>query len=213
MQKASLKIMALAAIMTVGVSSGARAAITLDTTGSQQVFGINGTSVGTWTTSLFQVTTPLAVTGLITGNNITSNGTITAASMTSGAYYHSSDARLKTDIHPINGALDKVLALHGVEFNWKKDGRADMGVVAQNVAQVFPNIVTKNESGVMAVEYDSLVGPMIEAIRDLKAQNDDLRAQVKEIRVSMQTLKQENTRLHSVKADSNAVQQPVTLNP
>ncbi len=91
-----------------------------------------------------------------------------------GKYYHTSDMRLKSNIHPVEHALDKLLALHGVEFNWKKDGQADMGVVAQNVAEVFPNVVTKNSEGMMSVEYDSLVGPMIEAMRDLNAKNDKL---------------------------------------
>jgi len=56
-----------------------------------------------------------------------------------------------------------------------------MGMVAQNVAAVFPDVVSKNKDGMMAVEYDSLVGPMIESIRELKAENDALRHRVEKL--------------------------------
>lgn len=112
------------------------------------------------------------------------------ASVTAPAYYHSSDERLKTDIHPIHDALGKLLAIKGVTFDWKKGGRPDMGVVAQNVAAVFPDIVRRGDNGMMAVEYDSLVGPMIESIRQLKMENDQLKAEVTEIRAEVAALKQ-----------------------
>jgi prophage maintenance system killer protein len=49
--------------------------------------------------------------------------------------------RLKKDIKKISSPLEKILQLNGYTFNWKKDGRADMGVIAQEVEKVFPNIV------------------------------------------------------------------------
>jgi len=97
------------------------------------------------------------------------------------SFFHGSDARLKTDVKPIEQALDKVLAIKGVEFKWKKDNRTDVGVVAQNVAEVFPQIVHKDSEGMMSVEYDSLIGPVIEAIRELKKENDALRSKVETI--------------------------------
>jgi hypothetical protein len=117
---------------------------------------------------------------IVSGGAATFSNTVTAT-----AYFHSSDARLKTDIHPIDHALDKMLALKGVTFNWKKDGHADMGVTAQNVSEVFPNAVSKNADGMMSVNTDSLVGPMIEAIRALKADNDALRSELNEIKESL----------------------------
>jgi septal ring factor EnvC (AmiA/AmiB activator) len=80
---------------------------------------------------------------------------------------------------------------------------------------VFPDVVTKGKDGMMAVEYDSLVGPMIEAIRELKTQNDDLRDQVSamsdmqtqltEIRATLKDLKAENQQLKSVRAEAPLV--------
>jgi len=132
-------------------------------------------------------------------------------SITAPAYYHNSDARLKTAIHPIGNALDKLLTIQGVEFNWRKDGRPDMGVVAQNVAQVFPNVVAKDSTGTMSVEYDSLIGPMIEAIRVLKNDNDalrqkvaamdDMKAQLSDLRQTVDALKRQNGQTHAIKYD------------
>jgi hypothetical protein len=125
------------------------------------------------------------------------------ASVTAPAYYHSSDERLKTDIHPIHAALGKLLAIKGVTFDWKKDGRPDMGVIAQDVAKVFPNVVSRGADGkgMMAVEYDSLAGPMIESIRELKQENDAMKAQLTEIRATLKVLEKDNARLRSVEAD------------
>ena len=118
----------------------------------------NNTTVGTWTAQALNVTGGITATG----------------SMTALYYAHTSDLRLKTDIHPVQHALDKLLLINGVEFRWRKDGRKDMGVIAQNVAEIFPFIVHTNSFGQKSVEYDSLIGPMIEAIRELKSENDDL---------------------------------------
>jgi hypothetical protein len=115
-----------------------------------------------------------------------------------------SDIRLKKDIRPIEDALDQLLRINGVRFNWKNDGRADLGVVAQNVAEVFPELVRKDEKGMMSVEYGNLVGPVIEAIRLLKADNDVLRGKLAEqadlttaIEREVQDLKAADGRLHN----------------
>ena len=57
-----------------------------------------------------------------------------------------------------------------------------MGVAAQNVAEVFPEVVTQDDKGLMSVEYDSLVGPMIEAMRELNAKNAQLESEVAELK-------------------------------
>jgi Chaperone of endosialidase len=106
----------------------------------------------------------------------------TSSGVYAPAYFHTSDTRLKTDIKPVDHALDKVLALQGVTFNWKKDGHSDMGVTAQNVESVFPNAVSKGTDGMMSVNYDSLIGPMIEAIRELNAKNEKLEAEIADLK-------------------------------
>jgi len=174
------------------------------------VTAYGGNLATTGTLSVGSTSTFSGTMTISSGNIAVSGGTVTA-----NAYYHNSDQRLKTDIRPIGNALDKILALKGVQFNWKKDGRADMGVVAQNVLEVFPDVVTKNSNGMMSVEYDSLVGPMIEAIRQLKTENDDLRkkvagmedmkAQLTQIRASLQNLQHDQTQLHAIKLEDKQV--------
>lgn len=115
------------------------------------------------------------------GGNLTVSGVSYA-----GAYFHASDLRLKRNVRPVEGALEKVARLDGVSFNWKSDGRRDYGVTAQNVASVFPDMVTKGSNGTMLVSYDSLIGPMIEAIKELKKDNEALRNEVRALREQRQ---------------------------
>ena len=83
-------------------------------------------------------------------------------------FVYASDRRLKYNIKPIDDALEKVLKLRGVTYNWKASGRADMGLIAQEVEEVFPDMVQTNQSTKMkAVQYGNLVGPIIEAIKDI----------------------------------------------
>lgn len=99
------------------------------------------------------------------------NGTVTAAH-----FHYVSDAREKTDIERIRNSLDRLTQIDGVTFDWKRDGHADIGVLAQQVAAVFPEAVTKDPTtGQWTVEYGNLIGPTIEAVHELKKELDNLR--------------------------------------
>lgn len=88
-----------------------------------------------------------------------------------------SDKRLKKNIHTIKDALEKTSQLRGVSFEWKNDN-ADtgqkMGVIAQEVEKIFPDLVTEDEKGYKSVSYTQLVGVLIEAIKELKKDNENL---------------------------------------
>ena len=93
-----------------------------------------------------------------------------------------SDERLKTDIERIDGALDKVCALSGYTFTYKHDGKASAGVVAQEVEKVLPSAVIEkelayqgNDDAYKIVQYDQLHGLLIEAIKELKAEIEELK--------------------------------------
>jgi hypothetical protein len=110
--------------------------------------------------------------GTITASGaITSTGDITA--------YYSSDRRLKDNIVPIPNALEKVTQLGGYEFDWNKMssyyGDHDIGVIAQEVQEVAPEAVAQRESGMLAVRYEKLVPLLIEAIKDLKEEIEELK--------------------------------------
>jgi hypothetical protein len=91
-----------------------------------------------------------------------------------------SDIRLKKDIKTLPDALDKVMLLRGVTFEWKKESKVhhgpQIGLIAQEVEKVFPSVVATGDDGFKSVSYDKLVAPLIEAVKELKADNDNLRA-------------------------------------
>jgi hypothetical protein len=100
------------------------------------------------------------------------------AGVGAAAYYYTSDARLKDNIKPLQSSLQKVRQLNGYTFNWKEGGRADIGVVAQEVEKVFPDLVKTGADGFKSVEYGNLVAPLIEAIKELANNLDALATRV-----------------------------------
>ena len=83
-----------------------------------------------------------------------------------------SDERLKSDIETITNALDKVEEMRGVTFT--REGRQGTGVVAQEMQKVMPEVV-HDEGEYMSVAYGNLVGVLIEAVKELKAEVDKLK--------------------------------------
>ncbi len=105
--------------------------------------------------------------------NVNVSGSVTS---TGGFFY--SDERLKKNIHPIDRALDKVEHLSGVSFAWKKDGKKDIGVVAQNVEKVLPELVGTGKDGMKTVKYGNIVAVLIEAVKEQQKEIEDLKKKV-----------------------------------
>ena len=104
------------------------------------------------------------------GTDLFCKGDITA--------YSSSDQRLKDNITPIPNALDKVLSISGNTFDWnEKSGKegSDVGVIAQEILEVIPEVVTTRDNGYLAVRYEKLVPLLIEAIKELKEEIKELK--------------------------------------
>tara|TARA_B110000977_G_scaffold199432_1_gene286809 strand:- start:9584 stop:11203 length:1620 start_codon:yes stop_codon:yes gene_type:complete len=110
-------------------------------------------------------TITLSMSGSFTGN-FTASGNITAYS----------DERLKTNIETIPNALEKVNLLRGVTFN--KDGERGLGVIAQEVEKILPEVVIEGEE-YKSVAYGNIVGVLIEAIKELTKEVEDLKRQIK----------------------------------
>jgi hypothetical protein len=111
--------------------------------------------------------------GNSTGDSIRVAGDVVA--------YYSSDKRYKENIKPIENALDKVKAINGVTFNWnekshKETGKKDVGVIAQEVEEVFPEIVETRTNGYKAVDYQKLTAVLIESVKELTAKVEALEA-------------------------------------
>ena len=115
-----------------------------------------------------------------TDNEVRAQGDITA--------FHSSDRKLKENITPITDALEKVSKINGVEFDWTdehiekrggEDGyfvrKHDVGVIAQEVLEVLPEVVREREDNTLAVDYERMVALLIEAVKDLKKEVEELK--------------------------------------
>ena len=105
---------------------------------------------------------------------------VRGAAFSTEGWYQPSDRRLKKDIEPLYGALDTMLQLHGVSYQWRdascyEDGR-HLGMIAQEVELIFPQWVKTDENGYKAVSYEGFEALTVEAMRELKAENDELRA-------------------------------------
>jgi hypothetical protein len=109
---------------------------------------------------------------------ISNTGTITAA----GEVISNSDEKLKTNIKTIENALDKVIQLRGVEYDRIDIDKHQIGVIAQEVEKVLPDVVHTNEDGLKAVAYGNIVAVLIESIKELKGEISDLRAELDELK-------------------------------
>jgi hypothetical protein len=98
--------------------------------------------------------------------------------------YYSSDERLKENKKIIENATDKIEQISGYEFDWiAKEGvhineGHDVGVMAQEVEKILPEVVTTRENGYKAVKYEKLVPLLIESIKELSGQIKELRSQI-----------------------------------
>ena len=98
----------------------------------------------------------------------------------------SSDRKLKENITNVKDALGKVCQLNGVEFDWKNGRGKSAGVIAQDVEKVLPQAVKQTEdfegNDYKAVDYNQLSSLMIEAIKELKEENKELRLMIEELK-------------------------------
>jgi len=77
-----------------------------------------------------------------------------------------SDENLKENIQTLNNSLEKVLQLRGVSFNWKESGESSVGMIAQEVEEIVPEVVSTRENGFKSIGYGKLIGLLIEAIKE-----------------------------------------------
>ena len=103
--------------------------------------------------------------------------------------FASSDKRLKENIKPLDNALNKLDKINGVEFDWKKltekeketihgNTGHDVGVIAQEIEEVLPEVVQTRDNGYKAVKYEKLVPLLIESIKELKEEVNGLKSKL-----------------------------------
>jgi hypothetical protein len=117
----------------------------------------------------------MAITGAITAT-----GDITA--------YLSSDIRLKENIRKIENALELISMIEGVRYDWSDEyirerggvddyfvRKEDVGVIAQDLQKVLPEVVAQRPDGYLAVRYEKIVALLLAAIKELKKEVDDIK--------------------------------------
>ena len=122
-------------------------------------------------TSTSSISGNLTVDKQLTAGNAEIVGIITASDINV-----TSDRRVKENIKPIENALESVCKLRGITFDFINTGNASAGVIAQDVEKVFPTMIKGDFP--KSVNYNGLIGALIESVKELKQENDELRSRV-----------------------------------
>jgi len=85
----------------------------------------------------------------------------------SGDIISNSDIRLKTNIKPMNNVLDDIMKLTPSTFDWKESGKEDIGLIAQEVEEIFPEIVRTDDNGYKSISYQKLSVILLKAIQEI----------------------------------------------
>ena len=120
------------------------------------------------------------------GYKLKVNGEIHATNGTANSWTSTSDRRWKKKVHTLDNSLDKIATLRGVSYLWRVDDfpnknfsdGTQLGVIAQEIEAVFPELVHTDKKGYKSVQYSNIVAPLIEAIKTLKHQNEAQQDQI-----------------------------------
>lgn len=111
-----------------------------------------------------------------TGGNLNVTGKVRATT-----YSTISDERLKKNIKKIDNPLEAISNIDGVLFNWRADNTRDVGVIAQDVERVLPDAVHEIDD-VKSVNYNGVIGLLVEAVKELSKENRILRMDISSIK-------------------------------
>jgi hypothetical protein len=118
--------------------------------------------------------------GVGTANPAATLDIVAGGTTLADAWTTRSSRRFKTNIQPLQGALEKVEQLQGVSYQRKADGKDEIGVVAEDVDQVVPEVVSRDPKSqeVQGVDYSRLAALLIEAVKTQQAEIQQLKMQV-----------------------------------
>lgn len=111
------------------------------------------------------------------GVTITTNGINVVGVITSTDFNSASDLILKTNIQPISNPIDKILQINGVTFNWRENNKPSVGIIAQEIEKVFPELVQGENP--KTVNYNGLIGLLIEAVKEQQTEINNLKDKLK----------------------------------
>jgi hypothetical protein len=155
-------------VNAVGSNSGIRG--DADTATQVSIYGVHSANSGTAYTAYLL-------------NSAAGNGQYLT---NTGSWQALSDARLKTDIKNLD-STSRLMQLRPVDYLWKSQetveeseekNKRNFGFIAQEVKEVFPDLVTVSPDGMFGVEYTGLISPLVKAIQELKAELDTVKAEL-----------------------------------
>jgi hypothetical protein len=143
--------------------------------------GNNATAIAMHVSSSQQV---FISSSLVVGQAITTSNVVGRIDASNDVVaFSTSDIRLKENILPIGDAISKIESIGGYTFDWKKEHKDvhgyeghDVGVIAQEIEKILPEVVTTRDNGYKAVKYEKIVPLLIEAIKSLQKQIDELKS-------------------------------------
>ena len=119
----------------------------------------------------------LGQTATITLSNTPTFDTLVVTGITTSTDFNStSDINLKKDIIKIENPLETIEQLNGVRFTWKSSDKKSIGVIAQEVEKILPELVSQNET--KSVNYNGIIGVLIEAVKELSTQVQELKSEL-----------------------------------
>jgi Ethanolamine utilization protein EutJ (predicted chaperonin) len=122
---------------------------------------------------------------------------------TGPGFFYSSDRRLKHDIVTDDTGLEDVLKMRGVKFKWNNTGAPELGLIAQEVEKVYPELVkTDPQTGIKSVKYGNIVSPLIEAVKKLYAMIVDQGEQTKALSDQVQ---QQASQIDQLKSENQTL--------
>ena len=144
------------------------------------------TDTGASTSNAITISNATASTNKTTGALIVTGGIGVSGDINAGGdivAFASSDIRLKNNIVTIETPLEKISKISGYTFDWNENVQSiysgkDYGVIAQEIEEVFPELVQTRENGYKAVKYDKLVSVLIEGIKELTKQVEYLKTKI-----------------------------------
>ncbi len=120
-----------------------------------------------------------------------------------------SDERWKKDIEPLRGILPQIVKLQGTSYNWRTDeypemnfeDRKQIGLVAQDVERIFPDLVRTDDKGYKAVSYEKLPVLLLEGIKEQQKQLEAAKIENSELKAELEALKDEVRKIREMIAD------------
>lgn len=104
-----------------------------------------------------------------------------------GSLTQNSDSRLKRDITPLNNTLSSIKALQAYRYYWNPGGpdtTEQIGFLAQELQQQFPQLVKKSDTGILSINYSGMVPVLLQAMKEQQAEIDAMKAEIKEMKKS-----------------------------